>query len=781
MRRLIFIALAACFALCLQAQETEFNIIPMPRIVTPQAGHFTFTDKTQVAWRGEAAEDVAKFFCEKLKRATGISHKPIKLKKEGKKQPVTADVVRFVIDPNFEGSETYHLEVTPTDVTCKASTHSGLFYALQTLLQLMPPRIESQQTIATAVRWDIPAVVIDDAPRFRWRGVHLDPCRHFLPVAAVKKQIDMLATLKINKLHFHLTEDQGWRIQIKKYPELTSIGARRLEAEGTWHEGYYTQDEIRDIVAYAARRGIEVVPELEMPGHGLAAIAAYPELSCRGDSITPRIIWGVEDIVMCPGKEDMFQFLQDVIDEMVPLFPSKYFHIGGDESPRKEWEHCPKCQARMKELGYTREAQLQDYVIERIAKYLADKGKVIIGWDEILEGGNLEPSAIVMSWRGEKGGIEAVQKHHHAIMSPGSQGMYFDHYQGDPITEPTAIGGYAPLEKVYNYDPVPDALKAEGKGHYILGVQGNNWSEYFRGPAQLEYHLYPRALALAEIAWTPAELKDYDDFRRRLDGDATMRLSAHNINFHVPQPEIPGVSSNHLAFTDHTKLTLTTTRPLTILYTTDGTSPNAESARYTGPLAFDRTTTLKTAVMLPCGLIGPVRTIFLTKQLPAPAVKVQGLQPGLQLKKFNGDFRLPEQIRHSEADLDSVVTDLHQLARLTHVPADVRNVENYAAVAVGLLNIPADGVYEFSTCNSQLYIDGNLLIDNSRVYAPRDTRENVEIALAKGYHRIQVIFIGGIFGGWPTYWNDGNVNIRPSRGKWKKIDKDMIWHKPYYK
>ena len=516
MRRLIFIALAACIALCLQAQETEFNIIPMPRIVTPQAGHFTFTDKTQVAWRGEAAEDVAKFFCEKLKRATGISHKPIKLKKEGKKQPVTADVVRFVIDPNFEGSETYHLEVTPTDVTCKASTHSGLFYALQTLLQLMPPRIESQQTIATAVRWDIPAVVIDDAPRFRWRGVHLDPCRHFLPVAAVKKQIDMLATLKINKLHFHLTEDQGWRIQIKKYPELTSIGARRFEAEGTWHEGYYTQDEIRDIVAYAARRGIEVVPELEMPGHGLAAIAAYPELSCRGDSITPRIIWGVEDIVMCPGKEDMFQFLQDVIDEMVPLFPSKYFHIGGDESPRKEWEHCPKCQARMKELGYTREAQLQDYVIERIAKYLADKGKVIIGWDEILEGGNLEPSAIVMSWRGEKGGIEAVQKHHHAIMSPGSQGMYFDHYQGDPITEPTAIGGYAPLEKVYNYDPVPDALKAEGKGHYILGVQGNNWSEYFRGPAQLEYHLYPRALALAEIAWTPAELKDYDDFRRRL-------------------------------------------------------------------------------------------------------------------------------------------------------------------------------------------------------------------------------------------------------------------------
>ncbi|MBR1652815.1 MAG: family 20 glycosylhydrolase [Alloprevotella sp.] len=776
MRKSIFLLLSFCLFLSMKAQQTEFNFIPKPRIVTPQQGSFTFSAQTQVAWRGEEAEGVAKFFCQKLERATSLRKKPVRLKKEGKKQPVTSNVVRFIVDANVEGPETYRLEVTPEAVTAYASTSAGLFYAMQTLFQLMPTRIEAQTAITTPVNWQLPCVTVDDAPRFRWRGVHLDPCRHFLPVAAVKKQIDMLATLKINKLHFHLTDDQGWRIEIKKYPELTRVGARRLEGEGTWHEGFYTQEQIRDIVSYAAERHVEVVPELELPGHGLAAIAAYPELSCRGDSLTPRIIWGVEDIVMCPGKENMFTFLRDVIDEMVPLFPSQYFHIGGDESPRGEWKTCPLCQQRMASLGFEREAQLQDYVIERVAKYLATKGKAIIGWDEILEGGNLEPSAIVMSWRGEKGGIEAANKEHRVIMTPSSQGLYFDHYQGDPITEPTAIGGFAPLEKVYSYDPVPEELKANGKGRFVLGVQGNNWSEYYRGPSQMEYHLYPRALALAEIAWTPAAMKDYDDFLRRVDGDATMRLAAHNINFHIPQPEIPGVSSNRLAFTSTMKLPLTTTRPLPILYTTDGTSPTTDSPRYTGQLAIDRTTTVKTAVMLPCGLMGPVRTIFLSKQQPAPAVKPSSVKPGLELTKYRGDFRTPEQLRHAEATLDSVVTDLRALPRLTYVPGSVRNVDNYAAVAEGYVRIPEDGVYEFSTCNAQLIIDGRLQIDNSRVYAPRDTRENVELALAKGLHRVKVIFLGGIFGGWPTYWNDGTVRMRPSRGKWQELKGDFLCH-----
>ncbi|MBR1733034.1 MAG: family 20 glycosylhydrolase, partial [Alloprevotella sp.] len=746
LKRILFAAVLALPA-CGTAMATDFNLIPQPKEVVEHEGSFVFTAHTQVAWRGDEAKQVADFFAKKLKTATGRTLKPQKLKKEGRKQRLTADVVEFLITPGITGAEAYRLTVTTEKITAEASTGDGLFWALQTLLQLLPPDVENQAPVKTASRWDVPAVTITDEPRFPYRGVHLDPCRHFLPVSAVKKQLDMLATFKINRLHFHLTEDQGWRIEIKKYPALTGIGAKRLEGEGDIHQGFYTQEEIRDIVAYAAERHITVVPELEIPGHELAAIAAYPDLSCKGESTTPRIIWGVEDIVMCPGKERMFTFLQDVIDEMVPLFPGTLFHIGGDESPRGEWQRCPACQARMKELGYTREAQLQDYVIERIANYLATKGKTIIGWDEILEGGNLEPSAIVMSWRGEEGGIEAAKKGHKAIMTPSSHGFYFDHYQGEAITEPTAIGGYAPLEKVYNYDPVPEELRKEGKGEYILGVQGNNWSEYITGPALLEYRLYPRALALAEIAWSPAEKKDFRDFCRRVDGDATKRMTAHNINFHIPQPEVMGISANRLAFTDRTEVALSTTRPLPILYETNGTSPNSGSPRYLAPIRLNRSATIKTAVMLPGGLIGPVRTIFVTKQPLAPAEKVSGTKPGLRLNVYKGDYRIPEQIKGKPSVADSVITELTVLPRLTTVPPSVRDVENYAAVADGYVSIPADGVYEFSTCNAQLYIDGSLQIDNSRVYAPRDTRENVELALAKGLHRVKVIFVGGIFGG----------------------------------
>ena len=775
LKRLIFAA-ALCLLAGLGMAQTELNLIPQPKEIRQTEGVFAFNTQTQIAWRGDGAQQVAYFFARKLRTATGRSVKPVKLKREGRRQKVQKNFVQFLITPTVTTSEGYRLTVETDRITAEAANSDGLFWALQTLLQLLPPDVENQHAVKTATQWDIPCLVIDDAPRFSYRGVHLDPCRHFLPVSAVKKQIDMLATYKINHLHFHLTEDQGWRVEIKKYPKLTTIGAQRLDGEGTIHRGYYTQEEIRDIVAYAAERHITVVPELEIPGHELAAIAAYPELSCREESITPRIIWGVEDVVMCPGKEKMFTFLQDVIDELAPLFPGALFHIGGDESPRGEWEQCVNCQARMKQLGYTREAQLQDYVIERIARYLATKGKTIIGWDEILEGGNLEPSAIVMSWRGESGGIEAAKKGHKAIMTPSSHGFYFDHYQGEPITEPTAIGGYAPLEKVYSYDPVPEELRAAGKEENILGVQANNWSEYITGSALLEYRLWPRALALAEVAWSPVDNKDFRDFCRRVDGDATKRLMAHNIQFHIPQPEIIGISSNRLAFTERTEVAFSTTRPLPVLYETNGTSPTLDSPRYLAPIRLNRSATIKAAVLLPGGIIGPVRTIYVTKQPFSAASKVAKPAPGLRLNVYKGDFRIPEQITGMPTVKDSVIKDLKILPQLTTVPRSVRNVENYAAVAEGYINIPSDGVYEFSTCNAQFYIDGVLQIDNSRVYAPRDTRENVELALAKGLHRVRIVFVGGIFGGWPTYWNDGTVSFRPSRGEWRKVDASVMFH-----
>lgn len=766
--------LAFCAGTC-TIQATDYNLIPTPKSLQEGQGQFSMSASTTLQYLGVGADSVAQFFADKVKLSTGRKMVIVKAKKKPEKR-IKADVINFNIDPTIQGEEAYKLEVTPEAINLSASTTDGLFYAMQTLCQLLPADIENQAALKTADKWTINSVTIEDAPRFGYRGIHLDPCRHFLPVASVKKQLDMMATYKFNRMHFHLTEDQGWRIEIKKYPELTSVGARRLEGEGVYHEGYYTQEEIKEIVAYAAARHIEVIPELEIPGHELAAIAAYPELSCKGDSITPRIIWGVEDIVMCPGKENMFTFLQDVIDEMVPLFPGKYFHIGGDESPRGEWKKCEKCQARMKSLGYEREAQLQDYVIERIAKYLATKGKTVIGWDEILEGGNLEKSAVVMSWRGEAGGIEAAKKGHKAIMTPSSHGLYFDHYQGDLITEPTAIGGYSTLEKVYSYDPVPASLKEAGLDSCILGVQANNWSEYITGPSILELRLWPRAVALAEVAWSDPAKKDFRDFCRRLDGDATTRLTAHHIQFHIPTPETPGKMSNHLAFTNSKTITLTTTRPMTILYTLDGTTPSKNSARYTHPITVDKTCTLKTAAMLPCGMMGPVRTIYLNKSNYAMAARVSKPEKGLKMNVWRGDFRRPEQLKGTPDVKDEIVSGLGALRTQTRVPSDVRNVKNYGATVEGYVYIPADGVYEFSSTNNQVYIDGNLIIDNSRVYAPRDTRENSELALAKGYHKIKSIFLGGIFGGWPTYWSNSTVSYRQGTEKWQNITDDMLFH-----
>ena len=747
---------------------TQLNIIPQPNHVTAAEGTFTLTPTTTVAASGAEAKEALRCLQEKMQKATGA-----KLREVGAKK---APGILLATDKSVQGAEAYTLEVTPQGVTAKASTAAGLFYAVQTLLQLMPPTVEAT-TGTPFTAWEIPAVKIADSPRFAYRGVMLDPCRHFLPVDAVKKQIDVLASYKINRLHWHLTEDQGWRVEIKKYPLLTQLGSRRTEGDGTTHSGYYTQQEIKDVVEYARRRHVEVVPELEIPGHELAAIAAYPELSCTGKATTPRIIWGVEDVVMCPGRERMFDFLRDVIDELAPLFPSAYFHIGGDECPRGEWEKCPDCQKRMKELGYTRAAQLQSYVVGRVEKYLRTKGKRIIGWDEILEGGNLDTTSIVMSWRGEDGGITAAKAGHQVLMTPSSHGFYFDFYQGDAINEPCAIGGYSTLQKVYGYDPVPSAVHAAGRDAMVLGVQANCWSEYIHTPAQLEYRLYPRALALSEVAWTQTAAKPgFDDFRRRADGDAAQRLDLRKVNFHIPRPEQPGMACNHLAFTQTDTIALKTTRPLPILYTTDGTHPTAASMRYTAPIVLDRSTVLRTACLLPSGKLSPERVIYADKTAYAPAVKKTDAKPGLLLTKWEGTFLRPSQIKGTPTVADSVVSDIEALRSLTYVPDDVRDVSNYAARVEGYIDIPATGVYEFSTNNNQVYIDGCLAIDNSGEQVPRYSRNNRQLALAKGLHRVSVTFLGGIFGGWPTYWDNAQLHFRPKGGKWAKVSAAMLFH-----
>lgn len=508
------------------------NIIPMPQNLVQNQGVFKLSSGTSFGATTDEAKTVAEFFAAKMRNATGYN---ISVSDKGD-ITLTLDAA---LDVNDEG---YTLDVTSEGVTVKAKTPQGLFYGMQSFMQLLPAEIESAEK-ASGIAWQAPAVSIKDEPRFGYRGVMLDVCRHFIPVEDIKKQIDVLSLFKINRLHWHLTEDQGWRIEIKKYPKLTEVGSKRIDGEGTEYKGYYTQEEIKEVVKYAQDRFITIVPELEMPGHELAAIAAYPELSCKGEAITPRIIWGVEDIVMCPGKEDMFVFLENVIKEMVELFPGTYFHVGGDECPKTSWKNCPTCQARIKKEGlkadgkHTAEERLQSYVITRMEGVLAKYGKKIIGWDEILEGG-LSPDATVMSWRGEEGGIASALQDHDVIMTPGGNGMYLDHYQGDSKIEPVAIGGYTTLEKTYSYNPTPDTLVAMKKDHFVKGVQTNIWTEYLYNVDLVEYRMYPRVLALSEIGWTNVDRKNFDDFARRIN-NAYVRLDEHAVNYHIPQPEQP--------------------------------------------------------------------------------------------------------------------------------------------------------------------------------------------------------------------------------------------------
>ncbi|EKD31749.1 MAG: hypothetical protein ACD_77C00257G0001, partial [uncultured bacterium] len=483
----------------LYGNET-INIVPRPVSVVTGNGSFSLTNKTLIFYnfQGKDVENITGALTSHLNKFYGIS---------GLKQSFSLNSVKnsifIAINPKADiKKEGYKLIVKKEGIVLEASAPNGLFYGIQSLIQMMPAMEER----LTEIR--IQAAEIYDFPRFDWRGLHLDVCRHFMPKVFVLKYIDYMAMHKYNTFHIHLTEDQGWRIEIKKYPRLTEVGSMRRETiigrgntpvklyDGIPHGGFYTQEDIKEIVEYAAKRYVTVVPEIEMPGHALAALASYPELGCTGGPYEVSTRWGVFKDVMCAGKESTFEFLQNVMDEVLELFPSQYIHIGGDECPKDSWKVCPSCQQKIKELGLKDEHELQSYFIQRMEMYINNKGRNIIGWDEILEGG-LAPNAAVMSWRGEAGGIEAARQHHYVVMTPGTH-CYLDHYQAEPSSQPQAIGGFTPLEKIYNYEPVPSSLSAE-EAKYVMGAQGNVWTEWMATPAHVEYMVYPRAAALAEV------------------------------------------------------------------------------------------------------------------------------------------------------------------------------------------------------------------------------------------------------------------------------------------
>lgn len=565
--------------------QKQLPLIPQPKSLIQKEGSFTLNQGTLILIGNSESNNEISLFNQFLKTNYGFEL----ITTTNSKSPLNTIQIQ-IENPNDAKNGAYELNVSTTQIQINAKSNLGLFYAFQTLQQLLP--------VTNKEELKIQALEIKDEPKYAWRGMHLDVCRHFFPKEFIKKYIDYLAMYKMNTFHWHLTDDQGWRIEIKKYPKLTEVGAwRKGSMVGHYNDqkfddkkygGFYTQEEIKEIVAYAKTRHITVVPEIEMPGHAVAALASYPELSCSGGPFDVALQWGVLDDVLCP-KETTFQFLEAVLSEVIALFPSEYIHIGGDESPKVRWKNCAHCQALIKKENLKDEHELQSYFIKRIEKFVNGKGRQIIGWDEILEGG-LAPNAAVMSWRGTEGGISAAKQKHYVVMTPGSH-CYFDHYQGEPKNEPVAIGGYTTVEKVYSLEPTPKELTSE-EAKYILGAQGNVWTEYINTPEHVEYMIMPRMAALAEVVWGTSDATKYQDFQNRLIQHFsvydTKGINYSRALFEVTSKVSPSEKGKGVLF--HLK----SANP-GICFTTDRTNPTANSQKYTGPISVTKNQIIKAA------------------------------------------------------------------------------------------------------------------------------------------------------------------------------------------
>ena len=670
-------------------QQANYEVIPLPQEIKITTGNFVLNDRTSIVYPKDNKEmqQNANLLAEYIHQMSG---KKLKVTDE----PVTSNAIILATGLNADNAEAYQLKVTQDNVTITGTSEAGTFYGIQTLRKSLP--ITNKGDIS------LPAAEINDYPRFSYRGVHLDVSRHFFPADSVKHFIDMMALHNINRLHWHLTDDQGWRIEIKKRPELTTIGSKRSETvighnsgeyDGIPYNGFYTQDEAKEIVKYAQERHITVIPEIDLPGHMQAALAAYPELGCTGGPYEVWKMWGVSEDVLCAGNDKTLTFIEDVLNEIVDIFPSEYIHVGGDECPKVRWKKCPKCQARIKELGlkadkgHTAEQRLQSYIINYAEQFLNGKGRQIIGWEEILEGG-LAPNATVMSWRGIEGGIEAVKHKHDAIMTPSSF-LYFDYYQTmDTDNEPPAIGGYVPLEKVYSYEPVPQILTPEEAKH-IVGVQANLWTENIPTYSQVEYMELPRMAALSEIQWTMPKKKEYADFLKRLPGlIAVYDINQYNYAKHIFQVKsqyIPDTEANVL------NVVLSTIDNTPVYYTLDGSEPTASSNIYTDTLKIGQSCTLKAITIRPNGSSAVLKEDIKFNKATMKPITMQ--QPINEKYKFEGkntlidglagsrNYRTGRWIAFYQNDLEAVI-DLQQ-----EIPISKAWVRTYVEIGEEILDL----------------------------------------------------------------------------------------------
>ena len=734
---LLLTILFSQFIVKAQDADPYAGIIPAPVSLKKAAGQFVLSRETQIL-ADTVSNKAVLFFADYLANTAALSIKP----KSNSGQVPNNSIILTSAGTDGLPAEGYRLTITPQNITV-AGKGAGLFYGIQTLIKLIP--LERAATVK------FPCMQVEDYPRFAYRGMMLDVSRHFFSAEFVKKFIDIMAMYKLNNFHWHLADDQGWRIEIKKYPKLTEIGSKRTETligsyrtngpyDSTPYGGYYTQDQIRDVVKYAADRYINIVPEIDMPGHSSAALAAYPEFGSNPpDTYHVSGTWSERNDVFLP-TEETFTFLDNILSEVMDLFPSKYIHIGGDEVAKDDWQHSTVAQQLIKKNKLKDEAELQSYFEKRIEQFVNSKGRSVIGWDEILEGG-VAPNATIMSWRGEQGGIAAAKLSHNVIMTPSSNGLYFDHAQGRLGDEPLSIGGYAPLKTVYAYNPTPAVLTPDQQ-KYILGVQANIWCEYIATENKVQYMLLPRMLALSEIAWSPLANKNYNDFKDVRLPKQLAWFDAHGIDYRVPA--VIGTRDT-VIFGEHLPLDLKpSVTGAKIYYTLDGYQPRETDLEYTQPITYmvppDQFREVKAIVITPSGKRSDVIHTVVYNKTPLMPVPYQGNSVGLKYQLFTGTYDNTNQFNIS-APMDSTA----QVAKSLNI-APFRRNNNFGIIFTGFIRIDADGVYGFSTQSddgSTLSIDDIMVVDNDKKHALIE--KGGSVPLQKGYHKFTLKYfnVGG--------------------------------------
>jgi hexosaminidase len=726
LKSLLIITCFLAFVFQVKAQtpvdDPHMGIIPAPASITKATGTFVFSQLTLIKADNIKDRNIA-FLKDFLLNNRHFNNKLSKYNSRIRSNKGTWLVITSKGAAALP-KEGYKLTITPRRITI-IGKGAGLFYGIQSFMQLFP--------VETSGTEKLPCITIEDSPRFGYRGMMLDVSRHFFTVPQVKKVIELMAAYKLNNFHWHLVDGQGWRIEIKKYPKLTQVGAYRMQTmfgnnrdwpDSLSYGGYYTQDEIRDVVKFAAARYINVIPEIEMPAHSEAALRAYPELKCElpADSKVPA---REVNNIYCP-TEETFTFLENVLTEVMELFPSKFIHIGGDEANKEPWKASAFCQALIKEKGLKDEHELQSYFIQRIEKFLNSKGRSIIGWDEILEGG-LAPNATVMSWTGEEGGVAAARQKHNVIMTPQTTGNYFDHYQSGSPQEPVSFGRYAALDETYNYDPVSKELTPEEQ-QYVIGTQGNLWTEYVPTVAKLQYQILPRLFALSEVAWSKPENKDYTNFSEVRLAKHFARLDAIHYNYRVPTA-LPIIDT--VFFGDKFTFAPKSVVPgAKIYYTLNGRDPLDTDLEYVSPITIyvpaNEKREFKTRVITPSGRRSIATRTLMCNRALLPAVNYNANKPGLSCKMVKSKFTVPDQLDFATAK-DSVIVDK------LNAEAPKKDNPNFGMVFNGYVNVPADGAYNFTQSS---YTDTQLFIDGEKI-----TESESALPLAKGFHKIKVKYI----------------------------------------